>query len=348
MRPVFIVVGLIVALALATSSNAQYSRVIANNPPASVTLGAYHSALLTRAGINPNTGVAFRHNAHHHGHHHHHGGHHHHHGFWPHTTGVSLFVGHPSNLYGDFGYLPFGYWPPYFLDNGHGALGPFIAPPLFVPAEELGFGPMAVRRFMGLDPIQRPVINRVIVARPAEQGNLIGNNAARPVVRVSNAEARDRAMRFIDFGDVQFESRNLAAAYERYQKATEAAPDLAEPFFRQGHTLTEMRRYEQAARAFRRGLGIQADWPAGKFRLEKMYGNNRVAAEAMLVAVGKRADELPADMDLQFVSGVQHFFDGQFEKARAYFEQARRLGESARDIEAFLKLIHARGGELDI
>ena len=251
MRPVFFIVGLIIALGLSTSSNAQYSQVIANSPPASVTLGAYHSALLTRNGINPNTGLAFRHSAHQHGHHHHHHGHHyhrHHHGFWPHTSGISLSVGYPSNFYGGFGYVPFGYWPPYFLDNGHGPLGPFIAPPLFVPAEEFGFGPMAVRRFMGLDPIQRPVINRVIVARPVERGNVFGNHAARPAVRVSNAEARDRAMRFIAFGDVQFESRNLAAAYERYQKAIEAAPDLAEAFFRQGHTLTEMRRYEQAAR----------------------------------------------------------------------------------------------------
>ena len=79
-----------------------------------------------------------------------------------------------------------------------------------------------------------------------------------------------------------------------------------------------------------------------------MYGNNRVAAEAMLVAVGKRADDLPADMDLQLIAGVQHYFDGQYEKARAYFEEARRLGEPGNYIEAFFKFVPARGGELDI
>jgi tetratricopeptide (TPR) repeat protein len=306
--------------------------------------------LLTRAGIDPNTGVAFRTSSHHHSHHHH--GHHHHghhHGHrhgWPHWSGLTLFVGHPP-YFGDYGYAGYGYWPPYYLDNGFGALGPFIAPPIYVPAEKFGFGPMAVRQFMGLDPIQRPVINRVIVARPAEAAN-VGNNAGR-AVRASNAEARDRAMRFVEFGDVQFESRQLAAAYERYQKATEAAPDLAEAYFRQGHTLVEMRRYEQAARVFRRGLDVQPDWPTSKFRLEKMYGNNRVASEAMLVTVTTRAAELPADVDLQFVAGVQHFFDGQFEKARPYFEGARRRGEPARYVEGFLKIVvQPVAAELDI
>jgi hypothetical protein len=342
MRPVLLVVGIVFALAIADESLGQHSQVIAHRPPASVTLGAYHSALLTRAGINPETGVAFRHSAHHHGHHHrdHHNG-------WPYSSGLTLSVGYPPYYVGDYGYPGYGYWPPYYLDNGIGALGPFTAPPIYVPAEQFGFGPMAVRQFMGLDPIQRPVINRVIVAGAGGGANVANN--ARRAVRVSNAEARDRAMRFVDFGDVQFESRQLAGAYERYQKATGAAPDLAEAYFRQGHTLVEMRRYEQAARALRRGLDVQPDWPASKFRLEKMYGNNRVAAEAMLVTVATRAAELPADVDLQFVAGVQHYFDGQFEKARGYFEQAQRLGEAARNIEAFLKVMAPQAaGELDI
>jgi hypothetical protein len=261
----------------------------------------------------------------------------------PYGYGAPPFSGYAS----PYGY-PFLYdvWP-YYLDTGTGPLGPFVAPPLYVPAEQLGFGPQAVRRFMGLDPVRPPVINNILIAPRGDARDdaahrpQVDNNAfiapPPPRVRESNAEARDRARQFIEFGDAQFAARNLAGAYDRYKKASEAAPDLAEAWFRQGHVLADLRRFDQAAAAFRRGIGLRPDWPAGGFRLPDLYGDNRAARAAMFEAVERALAARPADVNTRYVAAVQLFFDGRLELARTALQRASKLGEPASNIEPFLK-----------
>jgi tetratricopeptide (TPR) repeat protein len=247
-------------------------------------------------------------------------------------------------------------WP-YYLDTGTGPLGPFVAPPLYVPAEQLGFGPQAVRRFMGLDRVASPVVNHnIIIAPPAADAGNVANRAladngnalvppAHPRIRESNAQARERARQFIEFGDAQFNARNMVGAYDRYKKASEAAPDMAEPFFRLGHALADLGRYDQAAAAFRRGLSRRPDWPASGFRLAALYGDNLAARAAMFEALKHALDARPDDATALYVAAVQLFFDGQQEPARASFDRARKLGEAAPYVEPYLK---RASQELDI
>jgi tetratricopeptide (TPR) repeat protein len=239
-------------------------------------------------------------------------------------------------------------WP-YYLDTGAGPLGPYVAPPLYVPAEQLGFGPQAVRRFMGLDPVAPPIVNQNIIIAPragdpghranralADQGNA-RVPAANPRLRESNAESRDRARQFIEFGDTQFRARNLAGAYDRYKKAAEAAPDLAEAWFRQGHALADLGRYDQASAAFRRGLGLRPEWPASGFQLADLYTDNRAAHAAMLEALKRSLDAQPDDVNVQYAAAVQFFFDGRAEQARTALKRARELGEAASNIDPYLR-----------
>jgi hypothetical protein len=262
----------------------------------------------------------------------------------PYGYGASPYYGYAS----PYGY-PFLYdvWP-YYLDTGTGPLGPFVAPPLYVPAEQLGFGPQAVRRFMGLDPVAPPVVNHNIIIAPGGGGAgnaanrpQVDNNArlppANPRIRESNAEARDRARQFIEFGDAQFTARNLAGAYDRYKKAAEAAPDLAEAWFRQGHALSDLGRYDQAAAAFRRGIGLRPDWAASDFRLALLYGDNRAARAAMFEAIERALAARPNDINVLYVAAVQLYFDERPELARTSFRLALKLGEAASNIEPFLK-----------
>jgi tetratricopeptide (TPR) repeat protein len=253
----------------------------------------------------------------------------------------------------------YGYNWPYYLDTGAGYFGPYVAPPLYVPPEQLGFGPQAVRRFMGVDATQRPIINRnIIVAPPArevqppDRGDAANNgvNAAGFRVRESNAEARERSRKFIEFGDQQLAALNLAGAYDRYKKASDAAPDLAEPYFRLGHTLAAMGRYEQSADAFGRGLNLRPDWPASGFKLVEIYRDKDAARLATLDMLKRAAAARPDDQHVQFVAGVQFFFDGQPEAANDYFERARLLGMPAAYVEPFLKPPPKgdEAGELDI
>jgi tetratricopeptide (TPR) repeat protein len=255
-------------------------------------------------------------------------------------------------------YYGYGYTWPYYLDSSSGYLGPYIAPPLYVPPEQLGFGPQAVRRFMGLDSAQRPIINRnIIIAPPAAQDRAgdaaqVANdraNAPRIRVRASNAEARDRSLQFLQFGDQQFAALNFAGAYDRYKKAADAAPDLAEPYFRIGHTLAAMGRYEQAADYYGRGLSLRPDWPAGDFRLAQIYGDKEAAKLSTLDALKTAAAEQPDSQHVQLVAGVAFFFDGQIERARGYFERAKSAGAPPHYVKPFLSgPPEAEAGELDI
>jgi tetratricopeptide (TPR) repeat protein len=253
----------------------------------------------------------------------------------------------------------YGYTWPYYLDTGSGVFGPYVAPPLYVPPEQLGFGPQAVRQLMGLDRTQRPIVNHNILvapavpeAKPGDRGNAADNgaNAAGFRIRDSNAEARERSRQFIDFGDQQFAALNLAGAYDRYKKASEAALDLAEPYFRLGHTLAAMGRFEQSADAFGRGLNLRPDWPTSGFRLVDIYRDKDAARFATLDMLKRAAAARPNDQHAQFVGGVQFYFDGQAETARLYFERAKSLGTPAAYVEPFLKPPQNgdQAGELDI
>ena len=273
---------------------------------------------------------------------------------------LSVTYGYPgwgypysSYLYGGYP-MGYGYTWPYYLDTGTGVMGPYVAPPIYVPPEQLGFGPQAVRNLLGLNSAQRPIVNRnIIVMPPAAEGNANNANDAakqpQPRVRGSNAEARARSEQFLQFGDRQFATPNLAGAYDRYKKAAAAAPDLAQPYFRLGHTLAAMGRSEQAAESFGRGLSLDPNWPTQGLQLAELYRDKVAARLATLDMVKRSAAAQPDDRSVQFVAGVQFFFDGQTGLAREYFERAKALGAPAAHVEPFLKLWgKAEAGELDI
>jgi tetratricopeptide (TPR) repeat protein len=223
-----------------------------------------------------------------------------------------------------------------------------------VPPEQLGFGPQAVRNLLGLNPAARPIINRNIIVAPRaadKNADALDDAAQQPQrrVRASNAEARARSEQFLQFGDRQFATPNLAGAYDRYKKAADAAPDLAEPYFRLGHTLAAMGRYEQAAQSFARGLSLQPDWPTHGVPLAELYRDKIAARLATLDMVKRAAAAEPDNGSVQFVAGVQFFFDGQTDTSRGYFERAKAIGVPAAQIEPFLTLWgKADAGELDI
>ena len=134
------------------------------------------------------------------------------------------------------------------------------------------------------------------------------------------------------------------------RKRQKRAPDLSEPYFRQGHTLAALRRYEQAAAAFRRGLALRPDWPAGGFRLSEIYRDKDAVRHATLDTLQRIAEAQPGDVNVQFVAGVQYFFDGQVEQAGKYFERVKALGEPAQNVDPFLKPLRVPDaqGEVDI
>ena len=241
--------------------------------------------------------------------------------------------------YGGFGYGGFGYgYPygpygyPYYLDAGEPyPFGPYVLPPAYMPAENM-YGPQALNRFLGVNPARRRN-DTVIVVPPNDVDDNPGAN-----VRVSNAESRARAGRFMDIGDNYFAEQKYHSASQRYKSATEAAPDLAEAYLRQGHALVAMRQYEAAAQVYRRAVRLDPQVVFAPHSLADLYGGANVAKAAHQEALAQAATDQPDSPDLLFALGVHLHFDGESDRAIPFFRRAFDLiplGE--RDhVEAFL------------
>jgi len=237
--------------------------------------------------------------------------------------------------WGAYPYYPSYSWPRYWYGPGYPVYVPYydgsiILPPLYVPAESI-YGPEAVKRFMGGDRSSAP---RASAFRPSPRD--VPEEKKPAAQRGTNAESIARARRFIGLGDKMFGERKYADSYERYRMASQAAPGLADAYFRQGLALVASGRYESAAKALKRGLDLDANWPRSDFRLNSLYGGNGADKTAHLDMLATAAGENPQDADLLFLTGVFLHFDGQAERAGPFFRRAAQLGGvDAKYLKAF-------------
>ncbi|MHB1035354.1 MAG: tetratricopeptide repeat protein [Pirellulales bacterium] len=257
---------------------------------------------------------------------------------WPYGGyyGAAAVYGYGGLYGGDYGL--YSYPPAYYYDYRY-------LPPVFVPAGTL-YGPRALRDFLGLDPPAAPQGNakaRANAKQKAADGLFVEDGAGGKAAdagkpRATNAETRAQAWRFIGFGDKYFGAGKYSEAYQRYKKATVAAPDLAESFFRQAHALIALGRYPLAAKALQRGLALSPDWPGSGFRYDQLYGANQDDKAAHREALAKAAALDPLDADLAFLLGVVDYFDGRPQQARPWFQRAAELSVAdASYLRGFLK-----------
>ena len=243
-----------------------------------------------------------------HYHHHHHGGH----DRGPDDVFVFWLPGFP--LWGNVGYTPaFGGFDngyPYVLHRGFSVWNPDLA---------------------GQQAVVQPAPDLPAPDDPASA------DAKQLKIRPTNADAKARAGRFLGHGDAQFRKQSFLAAIDRYKMASRAAPDLAEPYIRQGFAYVAMAKYESAADAFRRGLGIRSDWTGSPFRLDELYGDNQLAKSARVESMAIAVDANPLDADLLMLVGLHLFFDGQADRSEVFFTRAAQLGgNDDRLLDAFL------------
>lgn len=252
--------------------------------------------------------------------------------------------GHHHHHDGGWGGLP-GYGSGYWLSPWY----VYSPQPIYLPAGNF-FGPQAPGLMPGWNnpaPLA-PVAPKALKDPPANNkargvggfGELADGDAkegGRPKLRTSNAEAVARARQFIGFGDEHFRTQEFSDAYQRYKKAASAAPDLADAYFRQGFSLLAMGRYEPAARAFKHGLTLKPDWAKSTFRLDELYGDNRLAKTTHLERLAAEATAHPQNADLMFLLGLGLYFDGQAERARPFFERAAELGADRQMMAGFFK-----------
>lgn len=149
---------------------------------------------------------------------------------------------------------------------------------------------------------------------------------AKPKARTSTADQKTRAGKLIALGDAYFGKQQYFAAVDRYRSAAQFAPDLAEPFFRQGYALVALGQYEKSVKAFRRGLKIRSDWNGSPFRLDQLYGDGQIAKTSHLENLAKAIEANPLDSNLLLALGMQLFFDGQRDRAIVFLTRVAQLG----------------------
>lgn len=243
----------------------------------------------------------------------------------------TVYYGYPYAVpYGySYGY-PYGYDP-----YGMGGWSPEpywgTPAPLFIPSELL-YGPQALRRFFGTDPI-------AATGNPytVEEDRRLAEPPVPKPPRGTSARSVQLATRFIEFGDTHFRAQRYSDALSRYRKATEASPPNASALFRQGFALAALGRYALAADAFRRGLALEPDWPSSNFHLDQLYGRDRVAKEDHLEKLAQQATEHPEDADPLLLLGVYFHCDRQPGRAKPFLQRALQLTDDPATVQAFLK-----------
>lgn len=253
-------------------------------------------------------------------------------GFYP-----GIYAG--NYIYGAYQGSPYGVY--YQPSTGYSS---YYLPPTFTPAE-LNYGPQAVKQFMGVDrnfglspllnppaPMAEPtdaVAQLAAILARQKQVEADAKAGTLPVTaaRVSGVDARNQAYNAIRTGDARYMEQDLAGALARYRSATEAAPDVSDGWFRYGLVNGALGQPQRAAAAMRRGLALYPAWPTSKFSLKPIYDDKPLAKTSHLEGLAKAAIDNPADPDAYFVLGVFLHFTGEPDRARAFLEEAEKLGD---------------------
>jgi hypothetical protein len=219
---------------------------------------------------------------------------------------------------GGHGHRWHGGWsnPGYFLGGGY----PIIWGAGYMPAFSPVY-PATIGWLPNMDPVVAPLRQPAPAPAPA-----VVEAPPKGTPKSTSPEQKTRAGKFIGFGDANFSEQKYLAAIERYKSASRIAPDLAEPYFRQGHALVALGQYENAVKAFRRGLRIRPEWSGSPFRLDQLYGPDRIAKVSHIEALAKAVEANPLDSNLLMALGMQLFFDGQAERASVFFARVAQLG----------------------
>jgi hypothetical protein len=206
--------------------------------------------------------------------------------------------------------------PGYFLGGGYPIIWGAGYSPAFAPVY-----PAAVGWIPNMEPAVAPW------RQPAQPpGPAVDDAPPKGAPKSTSPEQKSRAGKFLGFGDANFAEQKYLAAIERYKSASRIAPDLADPYLRQGHALVALGQYENAVKAFRRGLRIRPEWSGSPFRLDQLYGLDRIAKVSHIETLAKAVEDNPLDSNLLMALGMQLFFDGQAERASLFFARVAQLG----------------------
>lgn len=249
----------------------------------------------------------------------------------------------PSFRSFEFGYG--NYWGGGFYGGGFGNLccpycgiywcdgccwgGSFWIPPAIVVNPGYWYGPRPVQNFIGVANVQQAPVAQAPAPQPEP-----AVAPAVPLAARANPTARERAIKFLQYGDRHFQEGRYREALARYKKAASAAGDMAEAEFRKSFAELMMRDFSDATIAIRRGLAKKPSWPNSGFALDGLFSPAAKAEAYKLLTDRLQATDF--DADAHFLLGVLLHFDGQLEAAQAHFLRTVDLLGNAEHARLFL------------
>jgi tetratricopeptide (TPR) repeat protein len=198
----------------------------------------------------------------------------------------------------------------------------YALPAVYYPAE-LGYGPQAVKQFMGVDrnfamgPLTLTSYDAARDAKPSIELD--------PPTRVSNTRTLELAQRYVQFGDARFRGQQYHEALQRYRTATATAPDLASAHIKYGLTLAVTGRQEAAVKSIARGLDLDPDWPTRGFALDDIYGDGRAAKIGHLDALARTVLADSDSAEATYLLGVFLYLDGHKDRAQKILRRSADL-----------------------
>jgi tetratricopeptide (TPR) repeat protein len=166
--------------------------------------------------------------------------------------------------------------------------------------------------------------------------------AAKPVLNQSNIAQRRKADQQIATGDMLFREQKFHAALQRYKDAARLAPDMAEPYWRQGHALIATANFELAGGAFKRALALDPTTSREGFTLDKLYGAATIAKTGHLEDLAAWALDHAGSSEPYFLMGVTLHYDGQADRAGKFFSRAAEMaGATGGHIAVFAPAVPA-------
>ena len=202
---------------------------------------------------------------------------------------------------------------------------PRYSVPAYAPRVQTSDPRLALPKFVE----RNPVTSWFGVKRETEK--------AEPTPRFSNATSRERSRKYLAFGDALFREQKFHSALQRYKSAAQAAPDLAESYFRQGHALVATNRYDLAAKAFKLGFALSSDAARDGFKVDDLYADNRMAKQSHVEALAESAMIDQTNADLLYLVGLFLHYDGQTDRATKFFVRSAKIaGAESRHLQPFL------------
>lgn len=240
-------------------------------------------------------------------------------------SNINIQFSYPPGALGYY-YAPQSYYviPP--APYGWGGYGPYG----YDPYGPIGMYPSPYQQGDVYQPFyDNSVLDEARQENDARWNSPLPNNPAaelKPKPMVPSPEAAQlTSVRAQAQGDEAFRRQDFNRAVERYEQASQAAPERVEMYFRKGVALAISARYSLAAREFRRGLEIDPYFAPQSVKLIDMFGQENVLAKgAMIDATSRYVNDDIRDPDRLFLLGMLMYLDGD-DRSRVFFESALRL-----------------------